>query len=110
MGKKVGMNFSQIFCAMPVESMKFWFCKFVLELGLCMNVWFSSTYQVSSYYHSVPQIHPPFCNFSFSTKCGGGGLMHGIKIPLQDFALKCRGGLCTRGGHICGTLWYMFLR
>ena len=29
----------------------------------------------------------------------GGGLMRGIKIPLQDFALKIQGGgLCVRGG------------
>ena len=33
----------------------------------------------------------------------GGGLMHGIKIPLQDFALKMQGGLMCEGGHICGT-------
>ena len=30
------------FCAMPVESMKFWLCKFVLESSSCMNVWFGS--------------------------------------------------------------------
>ena len=24
--------------------------------------------------------------------------MRGLKIPQQDFALKCRGGLCVRGG------------
>ena len=29
---------------------------------------------------------------------GGGELMRGIKIPLQDFALKMQGGLCARGG------------
>ena len=29
---------------------------------------------------------------------GGGGVMHGIKIPQQDFALKMPGGsLCARG-------------
>ena len=28
--------------------------------------------------------------------------MHGIKIPLQDFPLKCRGGLCARGGIFVG--------
>ena len=33
--------------------------------------------------------------------------MRGIKIPLQDFALKMQGGLCVRGGgRICGTLRY----
>ena len=41
----------------------------------------------------------------------GGGLMHGIKIPQQDFALKTQGGLMhERGafaGHYsnCGTKW-----
>ena len=36
---------------------------------------------------------------------GGGGLMRGIKIPQQDFALKMmQGGLMHEGGHICGTL------
>ena len=31
--------------------------------------------------------------------------MRGIKIPQKDFALKMPGGgLCARGGHICGTL------
>ena len=28
----------------------------------------------------------------------GGGLMRGIKIPLQDFALKTLGGLMREGG------------
>ena len=28
----------------------------------------------------------------------GEGLMHGIKIPLQDFALKMQGGLMHEGG------------
>ena len=32
----------------------------------------------------------------------GGGLMRGIKIPQQEFALKCRGGLCARGGVFAG--------
>ena len=42
-----------------------------------------------------------------SSKGGeGGGLMCGIKIPQQDFALKMmQGGLMHEGGHICGTLW-----
>ena len=35
--------------------------------------------------------------------------MHGIKIPQQDFALKTQGGLCVRGGHICGILRYLNL-
>ena len=30
--------------------------------------------------------------------------MRGIKIPLQDFALKMQGGLMREGGPICGTL------
>ena len=44
---------------------------------------------------------------------GVGGLMRGIKIPQQDFALKMQGGLMRegRGGgvgwHICGTLRYI---
>ena len=32
--------------------------------------------------------------------------MRGIKIPQQDFALKCRGELMCEGGCICGTLRY----
>ena len=36
----------------------------------------------------------------------GGGLMRGIKIPLQDFALKMQGGLMREGGRICQTLRY----
>ena len=34
---------------------------------------------------------------------GGGKLMHGIKIPQQDFVLKVQGGLMREGGRICGT-------
>ena len=30
----------------------------------------------------------------------------GIKIPLQDFALKMQGGLMLKWGRICGTLQY----
>ena len=39
----------------------------------------------------------------------GGGLMHRIKIPRQDFVLKMQGGLCARegGGCICGRLRYI---
>ena len=37
----------------------------------------------------------------------GGGLMRGIKIPQQDFALKTQGGLMREGGRICGTLRYL---
>ena len=33
-----------------------------------------------------------------------GGLMRGIKIPQQEFALKMQGGLLCEGGRICGTL------
>ena len=32
------------------------------------------------------------------------GLMRGMKIPLQNFALKMQGGLMHEGGRICGTL------
>ena len=35
----------------------------------------------------------------------GRGLMRGIKIPPQDFALKMQRRLMHEG-HICGTLWY----
>ena len=40
---------------------------------------------------------------------GGWGLMHRIKIPQQDFALKMQGGrgLMREGGRICGTLQYI---
>ena len=36
--------------------------------------------------------------------------MRGIKIPLQDFALKMQGGggLYARGAY-CGTLWYFHI-
>ena len=33
----------------------------------------------------------------------GGGLMRGLKIPLEDFVLKMQGGGC-----ICRTLLYYF--
>ena len=29
--------------------------------------------------------------------------MRGIKIPLQDFALKMQGGLCARGAYLRDT-------
>ena len=37
------------------------------------------------------------------------GLMRGIKIPPQDFALKMQEGLMREGGggRICGTLRYI---
>ena len=35
--------------------------------------------------------------------------MHRIKIPPQDFPLKMQGGLMREGGHICGTLQYLFI-
>ena len=36
--------------------------------------------------------------------------MCGIKMPLQDFALKMQGGgLMREGGRICGTLRYICL-
>ena len=42
-----------------------------------------------------------------STRGGGGGeLMRGIKIPLQDFVLKMQGGLMHESGRICGTVRY----
>ena len=31
---------------------------------------------------------------------GRVGLMQGIKIPQQDFALKMQGGAYARGGHV----------
>ena len=34
--------------------------------------------------------------------------MRGIKTPQQDFALKMQGGLIRKGGHICGTLRYVY--
>ena len=36
--------------------------------------------------------------------------MRGIKILLQDFALKMQGGLMREGGRICGTLRYLYRR
>ena len=39
----------------------------------------------------------------------GRGLMHGIKIPPQDFPLKMQGRLMHEG-HICGTLRYFKLQ
>ena len=35
-------------------------------------------------YHSVPQIRPPFCNLSLSTKCGGGG-GGGLILAMSNF-------------------------
>ena len=35
--------------------------------------------------------------------------MRGIKIPLQDFALKVQGVLMREGGRICGTLRYIYV-
>ena len=35
--------------------------------------------------------------------------MRGIKIPQQDFALKRQGELMRKGGHICGTLRYIYI-
>ena len=40
----------------------------------------------------------------------GWGVMCGIEIPQQDFALKMQGGgggLMHEEGLICGTLWYL---
>ena len=34
--------------------------------------------------------------------------MHGLKIPLHDFAVKMQGGLMREGGRICGTLRYNY--
>ena len=38
--------------------------------------------------------------------------MCGIKIPLQDFALKMQGGLMREGGRICGdtTVFLFYFR
>ena len=38
-----------------------------------------------------------------------GGLMRGIKIPVQDFALKMQGVFMREGGRIFGTLRYFFV-
>ena len=35
--------------------------------------------------------------------------MRGLKIPQQYFVLKGLGGAYAQGGHICGTLWYMYV-
>ena len=34
---------------------------------------------------------------------GGVGLMHGIKTPQQDFALKMRGAYARWGGYLRDT-------
>ena len=54
----------------------------------------------------------PFHHGDLEPYCVGvltraGGLMHGMKIPLQDFALKMQGELMREGGCICRTLRYM---
>ena len=56
----------------------------------------------------------PFHHGDLEPDCRGldeGGLMCGIKVLLQDFALKMQGGLMREGGReggrICGTLRYM---
>ena len=38
-------------------------------------------------YHSVPQIRPPLCNLSLSTKCrgGGGGVYAGCEYFSRDY-------------------------
>ena len=38
----------------------------------------------------------------YESSSGVEGLMRGIKIPQQDFALKRQGGLCARGGVFVG--------
>ena len=47
-----------------------------------------------------------YFDYGMSLLRRGGGLMHGIKIPQCEFALKMQGGLMHEGGHICGTLRY----
>ena len=42
--------------------------------------------QVGGNYRSVPQIRPPFCNLSLSTKCRGG-LYAGCDNFSRDYAL-----------------------
>ena len=39
-----------------------------------------------------------------------GGLMCGIKIPQQEFALKMQGGFCARGGIFAGHYGNYLLR
>ena len=39
----------------------------------------------------------------YESSSGVGGLMRGIKIPQQDFALKRQGGLCARGAYLRDT-------
>ena len=46
-------------------------------------------------------------DYGMSLLLGGGGLMRGIKIPQQEFALKMQGGLMREVGYICGTLRYI---
>ena len=48
---------------------------------LC-NVWGLS---IIREYRSVPQIPPPFCNLSFSTNAGGGGLYAGCNNFSRDY-------------------------
>ena len=51
-----------------------------------------------------------FCHGDLEPDCvgvltrggGGGGLMHGIKIPLQDCPLNMQGGLCASGDVFAG--------
>ena len=44
----------------------------------------------------------PECVGVLTREGGEGELMRGIKIHLQDFALKMQGGLCARGGVFAG--------
>ena len=40
----------------------------------------------------------------------GEGLMHGVKVPLQNFALKMQGGLVFAGhyGTLCCACTYLY--
>ena len=57
----------------------------------------------------------PFQHGDLEPDWGGGGLMQGIKIHLQDFVLKMQGGLCTKGAHYstveynCSLLYYQLI-
>ena len=37
----------------------------------------------------------------------GGGLIRETKLPMQKLQLKLQGGLCARGGCICGIVRYL---
>ena len=57
----------------------------------CSSLSMSGSWNLGISYRSVPQIRPPFCKLSLSTKRrGGGGLCAGCDILSHDYAILPR--------------------